>query len=409
MAPKRPSPLEEPPAASSSEEEESEEENEEEEGDTDEESEEEQQKQHHKKASSPPPSTPPVGKKLKKPESHPQPQPSSSDDGSDSESDSDSDTPPRLPSSAPDPNVKPIASKPMDDASKLKKPRSKPGPKASATPIKSASKRTADNDRVGDGKDSKRAKKKVPDAAEEKKSGDDAKKQLFQRLWSEDDEIEILKGMIEYSSKKGADPSADMNAFHDFIKKSLHVDVTRAQLGDKIRRLKKKYENNLGKGKKGEDRTFSKAHEQKAYELSKKVWGSGGEANNGGVEQSETNNGKAKRVQKDNKRLTPLQKEQLLSSLRDPKETPKKEVEQHSGPSHCVSEWVRFSKGVGAAGFGEDLVKQGLDLIAGSRRSELEEKWRKLQMTEMELFLRRVELIGEQTKLVLDACKSAER
>uniref|UniRef100_A0A9I9EEW8 Glabrous enhancer-binding protein-like DBD domain-containing protein n=1 Tax=Cucumis melo TaxID=3656 RepID=A0A9I9EEW8_CUCME len=50
--------------------------------------------------------------------------------------------------------------------------------------------------------------------------------------------------MIDHSAKKGSDPSLDMNAFHDFIKKSLHVDVTKAQLMYKIRRLKKKSRNN---------------------------------------------------------------------------------------------------------------------------------------------------------------------
>ncbi|MBA0579987.1 hypothetical protein Gorai_022226, partial [Gossypium raimondii] len=104
----------------------------------------------------------------------------------------------------------------------------------------------------------KRPKKKVgeeglattPAVEEVKKTGEDAKKQLFQRLFSEDDEIALLKGMLDYSAKKGADPCADMNAFYNFVKKSIHTD--------------------------GEDRTFSKAHEQNAFELSKLIWGKEG-------------------------------------------------------------------------------------------------------------------------------------
>ncbi|KAI7998234.1 putative transcription factor [Camellia lanceoleosa] len=63
-----------------------------------------------------------------------------------------------------------------------------------------------------------------------------------------------------------------MNAFYDFTKKSLHIDVSKTQLFEKVRRLKKKYENNASKSKMEKDRTFSKAHERKMYELSKKIW-----------------------------------------------------------------------------------------------------------------------------------------
>ncbi|KAI8024461.1 putative transcription factor [Camellia lanceoleosa] len=79
-------------------------------------------------------------------------------------------------------------------------------------------------------------------------------------------------GMIEYTTKKRSNPLVDMNAFYDFIKKLLYIDVSKTQLSEKVRKLKKKYENNASKSKMGDDRTFSKSHEQKAYELSKKIW-----------------------------------------------------------------------------------------------------------------------------------------
>ncbi|MBA0867319.1 hypothetical protein Goshw_029229 [Gossypium schwendimanii] len=107
----------------------------------------------------------------------------------------------------------------------------------------------------------KRPKKKVrkeglaiaPVVEEVKKTGEDAKKLLFQRLFSEDNEIALLKSMLAYSAKKGADPCADMNGFYDFVKKLSHIDVTKAQMMDKL-----------------------KAHEQNAFELSKNIWGKEG-------------------------------------------------------------------------------------------------------------------------------------
>ncbi|MBA0725579.1 hypothetical protein Golax_022155, partial [Gossypium laxum] len=93
----------------------------------------------------------------------------------------------------------------------------------------------------------------APVVEEVKRTGEDAKKLLFQRLFSEDDEIALLKGMLDYSAKTGADPHTDMNGFYDFVKKSIHTNVSKVQLMDK-----------------------SKAHEQKAFELSKKIWGVSG-------------------------------------------------------------------------------------------------------------------------------------
>ncbi|CAL9024117.1 unnamed protein product, partial [Prunus brigantina] len=52
----------------------------------------------------------------------------------------------------------------------------------------------------------------------------------------------------EYS-EKGLNPYGDMVDFHDFFKNLLKADVNKTQLQDKIRRLKKKYETNMAKGK----------------------------------------------------------------------------------------------------------------------------------------------------------------
>uniref|UniRef100_A0A5B6YM87 Putative mediator-associated protein 1 n=1 Tax=Davidia involucrata TaxID=16924 RepID=A0A5B6YM87_DAVIN len=341
-----------------------------EEGSSEENEEEQSESEEHK--TSPP--TPPKDKK---------PSASSSDD---SESDSDSD------SGRPVPNIKPIASKPMEEPPipiATKKARSKPRTSAKR-PI---------------AEDSKRAKKKKKkalevfedDAAKKmKKTGDETeKKQLFQRLWSEEDEIAVLNGMIDYTAKKGADPVADMNAFHDFIKNKLHIiNVSKTQLSDKVRRLKKKYENNARKGKKGGgERTLSKPHDQKAYELSKKIWGRGEalpNANGGDV--GGIDNEKEKKNQ--NESISrPL-------GLNGSKEASKLEVEQDATLPWLVPR-------IGDSRLEEEIIRDGLELIEGTERQELEEKWKHLRVEEVELYLKRVELIREQTKLVLEVLKSS--
>ncbi|KAL0386168.1 UNVERIFIED_CONTAM: putative transcription factor [Sesamum radiatum] len=285
--------------------------------------------------------------------SKPQTQPPSSSDEEDSGSESESD------SEEPNPNVRPIASKPMEDeqnsSNGARKLRSKPIASDLATPAKStAAKRPAEEKE----KEAKKSKKKAEPDTCEKKSTDDSKKMLFQRLWSEDDEIVILKGMIDYVSKKKSDPVAELNAFHDFIKKNLHVEVSRSQLQDKIRRLRRKYENNKSKEKEGKDRTFSKLHEQKAFELSKKIWGN---------------------------------EEDVVNSDRE-RVLPAKRV--NSGGVSVEERILRIGAEVFESGKGVEV------------EVEREKEWKKLKLEEMEIHLMQLEVKTAQTKLVLDAVKS---
>jgi len=60
------------------------------------------------------------------------------------------------------------------------------------------------------------------------------KKSAVNRLWSEEDEIAILKGLIEFfQANMKKDPSAHQQEFHEFVKKSLRVDVSKTQVTDK--------------------------------------------------------------------------------------------------------------------------------------------------------------------------------
>ncbi|KAF5728619.1 mediator-associated protein 1-like [Tripterygium wilfordii] len=390
MAKKRLTAMEEPPAASSSDEEvaSSEEEAEEAESSSGEEEETEPKQ---------PSPTPPQLKTTASTHTD------ASDSETESESDSGSDSEPIHS------NVKPIASIHMEDnTTATKKPQSKP---SVASKSATASKRINETDQ--EPKDSKRAKKKekdVPNDASTEKSGDDTKKPLFQRLWSEDDEIVLLEGMIDFTEKNGKSPNADVDGFLEFIKKSLGFDATRSKLMEKMRRLKKKYENNAGKGKKkGEEMTFSKPHEQRAYELSKKIWG--GEGTNGaGVESTVKPNGKAPKKGQTGSKSSAGVSSEFISTPRVKEEMKVVEsAKERNGPLLLRgNESVKIDNSIGLAGMEGFLLNNGLGLVEESKRVEFEEKWKSIQLAEMELFVRRAEVIAEQAKLVLEAYKSAE-
>ncbi|CAH9071419.1 unnamed protein product [Cuscuta epithymum] len=123
----------------------------------------------------------------------------------------------------------------------------------------------------------KRALHTVEEESRKKKSRSDEedvltkeKKSAHNRLWSNDDQIAMLKGMIDYKAQTGTDPNADFVAFNDFIMDKLDISFSKAQIKDKIKRLKKKF---LTLYEKGDVPTSAKPHESKVYELSAKIWG----------------------------------------------------------------------------------------------------------------------------------------
>ncbi|GAY55494.1 hypothetical protein CUMW_164620 [Citrus unshiu] len=373
MAPKKPNPREEPPAASSSAEEEEEEDDssgselevsssssdddgEEEEKDT--------QGQDHATTMLPKTQKQPA---LKKPEATAQTKAPSSESESESESGSE--------------------------------PGASPKPSEATKPTSSKRPNEAENKEAANAKDSKRAKKNggADEELHKKEPGEDTKKQqpppLFQRLWSEDDEIIVLKRMIEYSTEKGLDPSQDTQAFYDYVKNSLHGDYTKAQLMDKIRRLKKKCVNNLRKSaKKGGVRTFSNPHEQRAYDLSKKLWEGSEESTGGVMAFSAAKSYKKNQSQRGNNELLAALKAELLGD--------EGAVGDKKGDAA-----VFFDKTLGVAGLEEFVLRDGFNMISGAKKAELEERWKNLQVAQLKLFLQRNELIKEQALLILEASR----
>ncbi|RAL49262.1 hypothetical protein DM860_017542 [Cuscuta australis] len=105
---------------------------------------------------------------------------------------------------------------------------------------------------------SKRPKSKSVTEGEKKSGG---------RLWTDEDQVSLLRGMIQFKSEKGADPLAKMADFYEFLKDRLDFAFSKSQVQEKIRRLKKKFM------KKGETSTSNPADSQ-IFQLSQKFWGS---------------------------------------------------------------------------------------------------------------------------------------
>ncbi|XP_010323794.1 STOREKEEPER protein isoform X1 [Solanum lycopersicum] len=281
-------------------------------------------------------------------------------------------------------------------------------PAKAAAPSKSVAKRPQ--------KAQKEKGRKKPKIAEEEEKKSAATPRF---LWSDDDQLALLKGIVEYKEVEGMEPNADMSAFHEFIKGKLQVEVSKSQLSEKLKRLKKKFLTNV---KGGEEPVFMKDQDFSVFQHSKRIWGAPGTSN--GVKEILTNstNGKAKKAVEIKKSSEPKESAKVSKPKDDEKH---KEVEEQVAVKEVVredivkddhqdfqSEYPRlaasFESMAGMSAMypnGSSFLKEKLSLIATDKAKELEEKWKKLEDDEAALMVKRLDFIAEHYKLVVDAMR----
>ncbi|KAH0656217.1 neurofilament medium polypeptide-like [Solanum tuberosum] len=258
--------------------------------------------------------------------------------------------------------------------------------------------------------------RKKPKTAEE----EDKKSAATPRsLWNDDDQLALLKGVAQYKTVKGMEPNADMSAFHEFIRGKLLVEVSKSQLSEKLKRLKKKF---LTNAKGGEEPVFMKGQEFLVFEHSKRIWGA--PETSDGVKEIVTNstNGKAKKTVEVKKNSEPKSSAKVSKPKDDEKHKEEenqvavKEVVKEDivkgDPQDFQSEYPRL-----AASFesmsgmftmypnGTSFLKEKMSLIAPDKAKLLEEKWKKLEDDEAALMVKRLDLIAEHYGLVVDAMR----
>lgn len=91
-------------------------------------------------------------------------------------------------------------------------------------------------------------------------------------VWSKEDEITILQGLMKFKTKKGIkSKKIDYIALYESIKQSLHCEpATESHVKRKVKCLREKYKNNLKKAW-----TPSIPHEEELFYFSDKIWGDG--------------------------------------------------------------------------------------------------------------------------------------
>lgn len=270
-------------------------------------------------------------------------------------------------------------------------------------------------------------------SAKRAKIAEEAKKpSSFQRLWSEEDEVSMLQGMIDFKADTGKSPYEDMDRFYEITSKSISFEASKIQFVDKIRSLKRKY---MGKVKHGAE-SLTKNHDIDCLKLANYIWGSHGMALNSNVkklgkeeevvalESAAKSSGTPKKSKKKpvsveaNGDKVEEDREVLVSGDNGGEDRQvlsggdkDKEVLINGGgasKSHGVraSDWFEDSFLVGSiAGLGvsERFVKEKWSMVTVETKKRMEEKWKLLQAKEMELVLHKTDFMREIGSVIAEA------
>ncbi|KAL9685180.1 hypothetical protein QQ045_022627 [Rhodiola kirilowii] len=283
----------------------------------------------------------------------------------------------------------------------------------------------------------------------------DESRKLFQRLWTDEDEIELLRGFLEYTNQRGASSQHhyDTTLFYDQIKSKLQLEFNKNQLVEKLRRLKKKYRNILNRISAGKDVSFKSPHDQATFDISSKIW-SPNVGGGGGLDDEQpaininlspnpnysfgnANSGNQNYNQNDSmvdERNAIKSRKRLRMKVEENKDFDERVVMANSGaapgPSsrlgplpNAIEETVKsclspmFKEIMDTAangscggqwfGLGGIEVMSPLRLSFGNSGIMMDEKWRRQQILELELYSRRLELVQDEIRMQLQELRSS--
>lgn len=246
--------------------------------------------------------------------------------------------------------LEPLSNKPIDSSAQPVEKGPNSGKQTAIFPAKiSQKKRTAGIVRAGRGR----------------------KKELFMRIWSIEDELALLQGIMEYKERHHVIPYTHVhtNSLLNSVKDSLSISVSEKQLNDKVRRMKKRYYNTTTRQIYAKKSKFSDPHNAAVFNLSKKIWDS----------HKEEPIFFADKITQDKKNITK-----------------KKTDSDHFEREYPSLYWLLRNEHANNA-----LALQNLIPIADVK--QLEEKCKKLEMKDIQLNMQKIEFLSSAVNLIKDA------
>ena len=209
------------------------------------------------------------------------------------------------------------------------------------------------------------------------------KKVSQKRVWTEEEEIELLQSFLDYTITRRTGPhQKSANSFYnDQVKPELRLRFNKSQLVEKLRRLKRKYQNTWTKLKNSTvDFRFKNPHERGIFEISEKIWSGRSSSSSIVVDHGQDNTDDNTSVEKFTRPKTRSQTRNSKRSVLD----------------YDENETTGLIMGLA-------LKPMSFELKFGVG----DEKWREQQIMELEVYSKRLELVQGQVKAALEKLRSA--
>ncbi|KAL1294280.1 hypothetical protein HN51_055008 [Arachis hypogaea] len=245
----------------------------------------------------------------------------------------------------------------------------------------------------------------------------------YQRLWTKQDEIELLRGYLEYVRRnKGVRKSLqnDVASFYGDVCHKLNVDFNKNQLVEKLRRLKRKHKVTLDKGNLGKV-SFRNPQDETIFEISHKIWGKDIDTDQLVEEEEEEEEAfdmDGGGVDDDHGKVK-LKVEKVVSCDEIEKRAPKRPRLSKNRDETATAADMQIQSFIEETmrSCFSPLIKELLDDEGRSKPVEFspslgdegDEQWRKQRISELEVYLNRLELLQDQIKAKLEELRSGSR
>ena len=266
-------------------------------------------------------------------------------------------------------------------------------------------------------------------AMQEEKRHVDYSRRLIQRIWTNEDEIELLRGFLEFTTLRGSTNYNVTKEFYDQIRSKLRVEFNKNQLSDKLRKLKRNYKRVLEKINPDKEFSFKTAHEQATFEISRKIWGD--IVGRNGIEDNMFDEDEPSSSLNDfNLVNVKVEDEEVMGDFR-PWKRPKslsglKINEKHVSNNGTLPNDIENGNN-DVASLIEDTVKSlsplfqellsnalnptqlspdGVSTPNMQSGEGVDEKWKEQKIKELEVYSKRLELVQDQIKATLEELKS---
>ncbi|KAK7344193.1 hypothetical protein VNO77_13536 [Canavalia gladiata] len=250
----------------------------------------------------------------------------------------------------------------------------------------------------------------------------------YQRLWTKQDEMKLLKGYLDYIKQHRRATTSlqnDVASLYDHVRPELNVDFNRNQLVEKLRRLKRKHKLALDKSKEKEI-PFKNPQEQSIFEISHKIWGNdidvidqnaldGDESGQTPESRDLIGNAKVKIERVDNSdeldNRVPKRARLIIDDVNGTNEQNNGDTADNS-IQHFIEETMRSCFSPLPKDLFDEAQKEPVDGLVSIpmplHPAEVgDEQWRKRRILVLEVYLKRLELLQDQIKAKLEELRSS--